>query len=725
MSRTRIPQRPSNDPSSRPPRRLPLFVERLEDRTVPAAVFWDGGGDGVNWGSAANWSNDLLPTAADDVTINAPPAVTVQVGSFVTATCHSLQSQNSLTLSGGPLTIAALSSINGTLTLTSPFSTLTANGDLTVTNLTHGNGTVTGPANVTITGAWTWTGGTQTGTGRTVNAGTASLSGGFFSRLDGRTVDNQGTATITNNSITFANNAVWNNLAGSVFVLTGTGSIGNFFPGPLAGFNNAGLVRKTGAGASSIGIAFNSTGTVDVQAGSLTLGAGGTSSGSFTLAAGTVLGVGGTYNLQAGAAVTGPGVVQVSTFNALNVLGSATIQNLTLAGGTVTATGGLAVQNLSLNGGNLTGPGTVTVNGQLTWTSGNMSGTGRTVLNGPSAISGGFFSMLDGRTVDNAGTATVAPNDSITFANAAVWNNLAGSTFVLQGTGSVGNFFAGAAQFNNAGTLRKTGVAGASTVGVALNNTGTVEVAVGTLNLTTGSSSGTFNLAGGTVLNAGGPHTLNAGATATGPGTVQVATFNSLTVAGSASVQNLTLAGGTVTANAGLAVQNLALNGTLTGTGTVTVNGAFTWTNGTMTGTGRTVLNGTSSLAGGFFSMLDGRTVDNAGTASLVNNSITFRNNAVWNNLAAGTVVFDGNSSFGNFFATGQVNNAGLLRKTGPAGTTASVGIPVNNTGTIQVDTGTLSLSALTNFSGSTLSGGTYLLAGSSFLKITGRAGSL
>src|SRR5262249_25007074 len=127
MSRRRIPQRLAKDPSSRPRRRLPLLVERLEDRTVPAAVFWDGGGDGVNWGSAANWSNDLLPTAADAGTINAPPAVTVQVGSFVTATCHSLQSQNSLTLSGGPLTIAAGSSINGTLTLTSPFSTLTAN----------------------------------------------------------------------------------------------------------------------------------------------------------------------------------------------------------------------------------------------------------------------------------------------------------------------------------------------------------------------------------------------------------------------------------------------------------------------------------------------------------------------------------------------------------------------------------------------------------------------
>src|SRR5262245_25933091 len=216
MSRQPIPQRlwkAFKDGSKRRRWRVPLSVERLEDRTVPAAVFWDGGGDGINWGSAANWSNDVLPTAADDVTVNAPAGVTVQVGSFVTATANSLQSQNSINLSGGPLTLAAPSSINGTLTIAGAFSTLAANGDLTVTNLTHSNGTLTGPATVTITGAWTWTSGTQTGTGRTVNAGTANLAGGFFSRLDGRTVDNNGTVTSATDGITLSGNAVWNNLA--------------------------------------------------------------------------------------------------------------------------------------------------------------------------------------------------------------------------------------------------------------------------------------------------------------------------------------------------------------------------------------------------------------------------------------------------------------------------------------------------------------------------------
>ncbi|HQY87222.1 MAG TPA: hypothetical protein PK402_01095, partial [Tepidisphaeraceae bacterium] len=47
-----------------------LVVDQLESRFLLAAVFWDGGGDGVLWRTAANWSNNTLPTADDDVTID-------------------------------------------------------------------------------------------------------------------------------------------------------------------------------------------------------------------------------------------------------------------------------------------------------------------------------------------------------------------------------------------------------------------------------------------------------------------------------------------------------------------------------------------------------------------------------------------------------------------------------------------------------------------------------
>src|SRR5262245_24830568 len=59
--------------------RYGLCVEALEDRLAPAVVSWDGGGDGTRWRNAQNWSNNQLPTAADDVTINISPTSTVNI----------------------------------------------------------------------------------------------------------------------------------------------------------------------------------------------------------------------------------------------------------------------------------------------------------------------------------------------------------------------------------------------------------------------------------------------------------------------------------------------------------------------------------------------------------------------------------------------------------------------------------------------------------------------
>ena len=35
-----------------------------------ATVLWTGAGDGVAWNQAANWSNNVLPTASSDVAIS-------------------------------------------------------------------------------------------------------------------------------------------------------------------------------------------------------------------------------------------------------------------------------------------------------------------------------------------------------------------------------------------------------------------------------------------------------------------------------------------------------------------------------------------------------------------------------------------------------------------------------------------------------------------------------
>jgi hypothetical protein len=620
---------------------------------------------------------------------------------------------NNLTISG-PSTIENLTIDGGTVT---------ANAALTIQNLTMTGGTLTGPATVTIEDNFNWQGGSLTGTGDTVLDGTSTLTGSFFSPLE-RQVDNFGTATVVaGTSVTFENNAIWNNQPGSTLILPDSAGLSSFFSGGSA-FNNAGTVEKTAPnGTSTISIAFNNTGTVDVQSGTLSLVGGGTGSGTFTIESGAVLSAS-SYTLQ-NATVSGAGTLQAgnltiggtTTIQNLTVSGGTvtdntalTIQNLIISGGTFTANSPLEVQNLTLSGGTLTGPANITVDDGFTWTGGTLSGTGDTVLDGTSSLTGSFFSPLK-RQVDNFGTATVVAGTSVTFENNAVWNNDAGSTFILPDSASLTSFFSGGSAFNNAGTVEKTAPNGTSTIGVAFNNTGTVDVQFGTLSLNAGGTgSGTFTIESG-VLNIGN-YTLQ-NATVTGAGTVQVNTFNSLTIAGSSSIQNLTVGGGTVTANAALDVQNFVINGTLTGPGAVTVDDSFTWTGGTISGTGDTILNGTSTLSGGFFSMLS-RLIDNNGTATLANgNSVDFTGNAVWNNNATGTLVLQGGGSLGNFFAsaTAVLNNAGLILTEAPVGT-SGIGIPVNNTGTIEVDAGTLSLSSLTNYSGTTLTGGTYLLTG-------------
>src|SRR5262249_41855318 len=150
-------------PTARPrpgrrPAATPLRVEGLEDRTTPAAVFWDGGGDGTNWTDARNWSGDVLPGAADDVTIPAGgPAVsyfdgTTAVNSLTSSRLVNMQvgtltvagpaTVTDLTVSGGSVVVGGATSATGTVTVSG--GTLTLNGASSAQNLTQTGGTVNG-----------------------------------------------------------------------------------------------------------------------------------------------------------------------------------------------------------------------------------------------------------------------------------------------------------------------------------------------------------------------------------------------------------------------------------------------------------------------------------------------------------------------------------------------------------------------------------------------------
>ena len=91
-------------------------IETLEPRIAPALVTWDGGGDGVSWGDAANWDGDVLPGTGDDVVIDDIGDITVN-HSIGTTSIHSLVSNEGLTLSGGTLNVATSIQVSNTFKL--------------------------------------------------------------------------------------------------------------------------------------------------------------------------------------------------------------------------------------------------------------------------------------------------------------------------------------------------------------------------------------------------------------------------------------------------------------------------------------------------------------------------------------------------------------------------------------------------------------------------------
>ena len=162
-------------------------------------VTWDGGASTLNWNDAANWSNNALPGAADDVVIDVPATAATIIHASVTDSILSLSmpGDDTLQLSGGSLTIAAASALNAGLTI--EHGTLTANGT------------------VTLSGSSTWSGGTIDGAGGVTNTGTVTVSAGGMPTLGASgTLVNQGTLVIGTNSLRFVTGATISNPSGGL-----------------------------------------------------------------------------------------------------------------------------------------------------------------------------------------------------------------------------------------------------------------------------------------------------------------------------------------------------------------------------------------------------------------------------------------------------------------------------------------------------------------------------
>jgi RHS repeat-associated protein len=494
-------------------------------------------------------------------------------------------------------------------------------------------GTLSGAGDLSISGLLTWTDGRMTGAGHTRANGGMSISGSATKYLDGRTLDNTGQATWTGSGfIGTGNGAVINNPAGATFNIQTDGTqIYNAYNGAAASFNNAGTLKKS-AGTGTVRFAYavlNNTGTVDGESGTLSLEDGGALGGTLTANTGGAVDLhNGTFAVPDAATVTGTGVL-------------------------------LSYHSV------ISGPGTLTASGTLGWTGGGLGSTGHVVVNGTLTISGSDDKSLDGGTLENAGLITFAGSGYLGTGHGATLNNRAGATFDFQtdGTGIYNQFGGATAWFNNAGTLKKSaGTRTASISGMALDNTGTVDGESGTLSLEEGGT-----LAGTLTAGAGGSVDLHNGTFAV-PETA------------------------TVTGNGVM----LSSYGSLSGPGALIVTGTLGWTSGTVGTTGHLVINGKLAISGGDPKSLDGGTVDNAGLVTWTGSgTIGTGAGAVINNLAGATFDLQSDSSqiYDVFNGTdASFNNAGTLKRSAGAGTVRIRYAVVNNTGTVDIESGTLSL---------------------------------
>jgi hypothetical protein len=345
--------------------------------------------------------------------------------------------------------------------------------------------------------------------------------------------------------------------------------------------------------------------------------------------------------------------------------------------------------------------GVLMVVNQMNWLSGTLGGSGRTII-APAAtlnISNSSAVTLTTHTLENRGT--VLWTGTHISLNAAVITNRPGALFHAQNAPASITFIISAAnRFDNAGILRKSSNAGATTVGpnVALNNYGTVEVETGMLFCNNNFlNNGVVNLAAGTTNRIGGNGSATglfevpAGALVewSGGGTFTLNAGTQLSGAGLYKISVSTLA-----CNTAIGVANLDLEGTRSGPGVLTVNNVMNWRSGYMNGPGRTViapgatlhLNNPSAVTLNTGTLENGGTILWTGTHVSLNASvITNRPGALFhaqNAPAAITFILSGGNRF---------DNAGIFRKSANAGaTTVGPNVALNNYGTVEVQTGML-----------------------------------
>ncbi|MEM9435582.1 MAG: hypothetical protein AAGA15_00965 [Pseudomonadota bacterium] len=633
-----------------------------------------------------------------------------------------------VTINGGAAVFEFGGGTPGTITLTE--GTLNVNGGTTTQDFTLGTdqtldldsgsvgnvtvgdgtldmdgGTIDGTLDVDGTDA-SIDGGNVTGTTDVNAGGSLALGGGS---LDGAVTVTTGTLNLTgdgtiDDTLTVEGGGnVSINTTGDVDAgdeVTGTTTINNGSVTVTEG-DLAAVVVNDGndALATDLTLTSGSIGSLDNQAGQTALN-GGTVDGNVTVSGGSVAVAGATQDNASTATISG-GTVTVSSgsLNDVDITGGALGNELTVSTGGTVATVDVSNANgdALIDGGTVSGASTVSA-GTITMNSGSMGNV--------TASGTGTFTQVGGA------AGTLANNGGGTL-------DLTGSTAGATATGLSHNATAGTTTLNGVQIAGDANIAGGTlnidedgngaAADVALEITGTTTVSGGGQVTLSDGQVGNVNAAGGGIFtqttaaaasddltNSGGTINLSAG------------TADSLTNTTTAGTSNVT--GGQVTGttdiNGGEVVVNAANDGTVELQGTTTIDGGglLTITDGNV---GDVVNDGTTdatanlTFTAGIINSLD----NNSGEANLNGGTVNGTTN-----VDGGTVTLSSGSLLGGLTNGGTFNGTGgsITGNVGNTGTLSLAGTnvtgDVTNGGDVTFSAGTVT-GAVTNNSTMTIDG--------------------
>ncbi len=628
-------------------------------------------------------------------TVNAElGAGTLQVSG--NSTLNASSDTTAVNITAGTLTLGSANLLSNSADVTVAASAgLTLSADETVATLTLA-GTLAGGAGNRLTAA-TYTLQSGAVVGADLGAGTLQVSGNStLNASTGTTAVNITTGTLTLGSANLLpNSADVTVAAGAGLTLSANETVATLtLAGTLDGgtantLTTTGLATLAGAsvqaslqadslvhtsGSSTLRAPVTVTGSATLSGGTLNVGNG---AAAGTLAAATISLAGGALVLASGNTdrIANTSNVSVSGGSTLTLNNaSETIAALTLADGTVAGSGTLSATSLSSSGSS-------TLSAAVSTATASVTGGTLTVGNGATA---GALAASTSTTVSSGATLSFARSDNIAFGSIAGSGTLrhAGSGTLTLGGSSPG--LAGV-QVTGSGNLVL-----ANGSGNRLNDSAAVTVNTGaTFTLgdngeTVGSLSLAGVLAGSTTLTAAtytlqagaqvdanlGAGTLNVSGNSTLAGTALAAAVNvnsgTLTLGAAERLDNASVV--TVASGAGLTltaaeqVGSLVLAGTLSGTGFKLSAGAYTLQSGaqvdanlgagTLTVTGSATLNGTADATPVL--------INNGGTL-LLGAAERLDDNADLTVALGGRLTLNGDERVGTLSAPGTVGGSGTL----------------------------------------------------------------